>query len=44
MILKLFLFTVYPQKQPPYPYGGYPQPQMYPGPYYHGSQYGPYNY
>lgn len=35
---------VYPQKQAPYPYPGYPQPQpMYPGPYYHGSQYGPYN-
>lgn len=38
-----YLMPVYPQKQP-YPYGGYPQPQMYPGPYYHGSQYGPYNY
>lgn len=39
-----YLMPVYPQKQPPYPYGGYPQPQMYPAPYYHGSQYGPYNY
>ncbi|XP_055712633.1 transmembrane protein 235 [Phlebotomus papatasi] len=40
-----YLMPVYPQKQPPYPYGaGYPQPQIYPGPYYHGSQYGPYNY
>lgn len=36
--------SVYPQKQPPYPYGGFPQPQLYPQPYYHGSQYGPYNY
>lgn len=34
--------TVYPQKQPPYGYGGYPQ--MYPVHPYHGSQYGPYNY
>lgn len=37
--------TVYSQKQPPYPpYANYAQPQIYPGPYYHGSQYGPYNY
>lgn len=34
---------VYPQKQPAYGYP-YPQAQIYPGPYYHGSQYGPYNY
>lgn len=40
-----YLMPVYSQKQPPYPpYAGYPQPQVYPGPYYHGSQYGPYNY
>lgn len=39
-----YLMPVYPQKQPPYPYGGFPQPQLYPQPYYHGSQYGPYNY
>lgn len=43
-----YLMPVYPQKQTPYPYAGYPQPQLYPGPYqqqhYHGSQYGPYNY
>lgn len=36
-------FAVYPQKQQ-YAYAGYPPPQAYPGPYYHGSQYGPYNY
>lgn len=37
--------AVYSQKQPPYPpYANYAQPQIYPGPYYHGSQYGPYNY
>lgn len=35
---------VYPQKQPPYAYGGYPQPQMYPVHPYQGSQYGPYHY
>jgi len=37
--------TVYPQKQQ-YAYAttGYPAPGAYPGPYYHGSQYGPYNY
>lgn len=35
---------MYPQKQQ-YAYAGYPPPQAYPaGPYYHGSQYGPYNY
>jgi len=34
---------VYPQKQQ-YAYAGYPAPAAYPGPYYHGSQYGPYNY
>ncbi|XP_053950945.1 uncharacterized protein LOC129237625 [Anastrepha obliqua] len=40
-----YLMPVYSQKQPPYPpYASYPQPQIYPGPYYHGSQYGPYNY
>ncbi|KAI9581880.1 hypothetical protein GQX74_010197 [Glossina fuscipes] len=40
-----YLMPVYSQKQPPYPpYANYPQPQMYSGPYYHGSQYGPYNY
>nr|XP_036216113.1 uncharacterized protein LOC106624136 isoform X3 [Bactrocera oleae] len=40
-----YLMPVYSQKQPPYPpYTSYPQPQIYPGPYYHGSQYGPYNY
>ncbi|CAG9809222.1 unnamed protein product [Chironomus riparius] len=38
-----YLMPVYPQKQPPYGYP-YPQAQIYPGPYYHGSQYGPYNY
>lgn len=38
-----YLMPVYPQKQPPYAYGGYPQ--MYPvHNMYHGSQYGPYNY
>ncbi|XP_077300314.1 uncharacterized protein LOC143921067 isoform X1 [Arctopsyche grandis] len=38
-----YLMPVYPQKQQ-YAYAGYP-PQHYPaGPYYHGSQYGPYNY
>lgn len=46
---KLFFFfffsnLVYPQKQPPYAYGGYPQPQMYPVHPYQGSQYGPYHY
>ncbi|XP_037808366.1 uncharacterized protein LOC119601486 [Lucilia sericata] len=40
-----YLMPVYSQKQPPYPpYANYPQPQMFTGPYYHGSQYGPYNY
>lgn len=40
-----YLMPVYSQKQAPYPpYSNYPQPQMYPTPYYHGSQYGPYNY
>jgi hypothetical protein len=34
----LLLCAVYPQKQP-YGYG-----VGYPGPYYHGAQYGPYNY
>lgn len=34
---------VYPQKQAPYPYPQFPH-QIYPQPYYHGSQYGPYNY
>ncbi|EDW55946.1 GM22856 [Drosophila sechellia] len=39
-----YLMPVYSQKQPPYPpYANYAQ-QIYPGPYYHGSQYGPYNY
>lgn len=39
-----YLMPVYPQKQQ-YAYAGYPPPQAYPpGPYYHGSQYGPYNY
>lgn len=38
-----FIFPVYPQKQQ-YAYAGYPAPAAYPGPYYHGSQYGPYNY
>ncbi|PSN32224.1 hypothetical protein C0J52_17247, partial [Blattella germanica] len=38
-----YLMPVYPQKQQ-YAYAtGYP-PTAYPGPYYHGSQYGPYNY
>lgn len=37
------VLPVYPQKQQ-YAYAGYPPPQAYPGPYYHGSQYGPYNY
>jgi len=37
-----YLMPVYPQKQAPYPYPQFPQ--MYPTPYYHGSQYGPYNY
>lgn len=37
------MLSVYPQKQQ-YAYAGYPPPQAYPGPYYHGSQYGPYNY
>lgn len=37
-----YLMPVYPQKQQ-YAYPGYP-PAAYPGPYYHGSQYGPYNY
>ncbi len=36
--LKSFFSSVYPQKQQ-YAYG-----YAYPGPYYHGSQYGPYNY
>lgn len=36
-------FSVYPQKQQ-YAYAGYPTAAAYPGPYYHGSQYGPYNY
>ena len=40
-----YLMPVYSQKQPPYPpYVNYAQPQIYSGPYYHGSQYGPYNY
>lgn len=39
-----YLMPVYPQKQQ-YAYPGYPAPPAaYPGPYYHGSQYGPYNY
>ncbi|XP_012269473.1 uncharacterized protein LOC105693846 isoform X2 [Athalia rosae] len=38
-----YLMPVYPQKQQ-YAYAGYPPPAAYPGPYYHGSQYGPYNY
>ncbi|XP_026725187.1 uncharacterized protein LOC113492088 isoform X2 [Trichoplusia ni] len=38
-----YIMPVYPQKQQ-YAYAGYPPPQAYPGPYYHGSQYGPYNY
>ncbi|KAG5672536.1 hypothetical protein PVAND_002658 [Polypedilum vanderplanki] len=38
-----YLMPVYPQKQPSYAYP-YPQAQIYPAPYYHGSQYGPYNY
>lgn len=42
-----YLMPVYPQKQP-YTYAGYPTATTataYPaGPYYHGSQYGPYNY
>ncbi|RZF46776.1 uncharacterized protein LOC111044820 isoform X1 [Nilaparvata lugens] len=39
-----YLMPVYPQKQQ-YAYPGYPAPAAaYPGPYYHGSQYGPYNY
>lgn len=40
-----YLMPVYPQKQP-YTYAGYPTTATaYPaGPYYHGSQYGPYNY
>uniref|UniRef100_A0A1B6GSJ6 Voltage-dependent calcium channel gamma-5 subunit n=2 Tax=Cuerna arida TaxID=1464854 RepID=A0A1B6GSJ6_9HEMI len=38
-----YLMPVYPQKQQ-YAYAGYPAPTAYPGPYYHGSQYGPYNY
>lgn len=37
------MVLVYPQKQQ-YAYAGYPAPAAYPGPYYHGSQYGPYNY
>ncbi|KAK0084322.1 hypothetical protein PV325_007253 [Microctonus aethiopoides] len=38
-----YIMPVYPQKQQ-YAYAGYPAPTAYPGPYYHGSQYGPYNY
>uniref|UniRef100_A0A336NAN6 CSON011661 protein n=2 Tax=Culicoides sonorensis TaxID=179676 RepID=A0A336NAN6_CULSO len=38
-----YLMPVYPQKQAPYPYPQFPH-QIYPQPYYHGSQYGPYNY
>ncbi|XP_076384716.1 uncharacterized protein LOC117220709 isoform X1 [Megalopta genalis] len=38
-----YLMPVYPQKQQ-YAYAGYPAPAAYPAPYYHGSQYGPYNY
>jgi len=34
---------VYPQKQQ-YAYAGYPPQHYPPGPYYHSSQYGPYNY
>lgn len=41
--LFFFILLVYPQKQQ-YAYAGYPAPAAYPGPYYHGSQYGPYNY
>lgn len=41
----IIFFAVYPQKQPPYPYGHGGYPQMYPiHNMYHGSQYGPYNY
>ncbi|XP_069691348.1 uncharacterized protein [Periplaneta americana] len=40
-----YIMPVYPQKQQyAYAAGGYPAPAAYPGPYYHGSQYGPYNY
>jgi len=43
-----YLMPVYPQKQqfayPGYPHPPAPPPQAYAGPYYHGSQYGPYNY
>ncbi|XP_066592760.1 transmembrane protein 114 isoform X1 [Prorops nasuta] len=38
-----YLMPVYPQKQQ-YAYASYPAPAAYPGPYYHGSQYAPYNY
>ncbi|XP_063235201.1 uncharacterized protein LOC134538107 isoform X1 [Bacillus rossius redtenbacheri] len=40
-----YIMPVYPQKQQ-YAYAtSYPAPAAaYPGPYYHGSQYGPYNY
>ncbi|XP_067006077.2 uncharacterized protein [Anabrus simplex] len=39
-----YIMPVYPQKQQ-YAYAtGYPGAGAYPGPYYHGSQYGPYNY
>ncbi|XP_055388119.1 uncharacterized protein LOC129616494 [Condylostylus longicornis] len=38
-----YLMPVYSQKQTAYPaFAGYPQPQMYPNAYFHGSQYGPY--
>lgn len=44
-VMCVWFCAVYPQKQPGYPaYAGYPAPTAYPGPYYHGSQYGPYNY
>ncbi|XP_026473767.1 uncharacterized protein LOC113377609 [Ctenocephalides felis] len=39
-----YLMPVYPQKQGQYAYASYPAPQAYPGPYFHSSQYGPYNY
>lgn len=42
-LICFLVFPVYPQKQQ-YAYPGYPAPAAYPGPYYHGSQYGPYNY
>lgn len=42
-LIYLFVHPVYPQKQQ-YAYAGYPPQHYPPGPYYHGSQYGPYNY